>query len=475
VTAPPTWSRRLRSRIGSESPAVIGADRTWTGDELMRRAAAASGWLDDVGVPAGVTVPCLLSTSMEAFALVTAGACSGRPVAPLGPKLTVDELVVCVDRLDAPELVTESAYKPVADDVAARTGTRVHELPAFDGWFGALDLDPPPDSPAAILHTSGTSGVPKAVPYRQDRLAARVEVNARVMGLGPGCVYASAAPLHHIAGLGMMFVALGAGAALLTFEGFSVDNWVDLGRRGVTHALLVPTTIDILLEKGALALPSLRTLQYGASPIHPDTLRAAMAALPGVRFVNVYGQTEGSPITVLTPDDHVLAAGGRPDLLRSVGRPADGVEVRIEGAEGDGVGEVVARAAHVFAPDDDGWLRTGDLGRLDTEGYLFLSGRRGDKIIRGGENVYPLEVEDVLVTHPAVREVSVVGVPDRRWGEVVKAFVVLEPGAPRPDPDDLRAYARVRLAGFKVPTEWQFIDELPRNQAGKVLRRLLGP
>ena len=132
---------------------------------------------------------------------------------------------------------------------------------------------------------------------------------------------------------------------------------------------------------------------------------------------------------------------------------------------------MVARAAHLFAPDPDGWLRTGDLGRLDPDGYLYLSGRRGDKIVRGGENIYPVEVEDVLATHPDVREVAVIGVPDRRWGEIVKAFVVPQHPGVRPVADDLRAFARAKLAGFKVPVEWEYVEALPRNHAGKVLRR----
>ena len=389
-------------------------------------------------------------------------------MAPLGPRLTVDELSTCVNRLDSPLVVAEPDFAELAAAVAARHGPQVELLPTIAASARRLDLDPSPNAVAAILHTSGTSGVPKAVPYQQGRLAARVAANASLLGLGPGCVYASSSPLHHIAGLGMLFVALGAGAALLTFGGFSIENWVGLGRRGVTHALLVPTTIDILLEHDALALPSLRTLQYGASPIHPDTLSAAMAALPGVRFVNIYGQTEGSPITCLTAEDHLLAAGGRPELLRSVGRAAPGVEVRIESPGPDGVGEVVARASHLFVPEADGWLRTGDLGRLDSDGYLYLSGRRGDTIVRGGENVYPVEVEDVLVTHPEVREVAVVGVPDRRWGEIVTAFVVAQDRDDPPLAGELRDFARARLAGFKVPVEWEFVECLPRSQTGKV-------
>jgi acyl-CoA synthetase (AMP-forming)/AMP-acid ligase II len=470
-----TWLSLLRSCVGSSAPAVIAEDDVWSGDHLMRRAAGAAEWLDEVSAPIERPVACLSSTSKGAIALAIAGASTRRPLAPLGPKLTVDELSVCVTQLDSPLLVAEAEFVDVAEAVAARTGRRAEVFPVLSASARPLDLDVPADAVATVLHTSGTTGLPKAVPYRQDRLAARVLVNASLLDLGPGSVYASSSPLHHIAGLGMLFAALGAGATLLTFGGFSVENWCRLADRGVTHALLVPTAIDILLEHDALALPSLRTLQYGASPIHPDTLRAAMAALPGVRFVNIFGQTEGSPITCLTADDHLLAAGGRPELLRSVGRAAPGVELRLERVGPDGVGEVVARAAQMFAPDPDGWLRTGDLGRLDGDGYLYLSGRRGDKIVRGGENVYPIEVEDVLVTHAGVREVAVVGVPDRRWGEIVKAFVVAQDPLAPPPPDELRAFARARLAGFKVPVEWEFVDALPRNHAGKVLRRALLP
>ena len=168
--------------------------------------------------------------------------------------------------------------------------------------------------------------------------------------------------------------------------------------------------------------------------------------------------------------DSELAAGGRPGLLNSVGRAAPGVEVVIADPDEHGVGEVVARAAHLFKPDADGWLRTGDLGRLDDEGYLYLSGRRGDKIIRGGENIYPIEVETVLAQHPDVAEVCVFGVPDRKWGEVVAAAVVIR-GEAAVDFDALGAFARERLAGFKVPTHWQQATALPRNATGKVLRR----
>ena len=153
----------------------------------------------------------------------------------------------------------------------------------------------------------------------------------------------------------------------------------------------------------------------GRRPIHPDTLSRMMRALPGTRFGQIFGQTEGSPITCLTPDDHILAAAGREDLLASVGRAAPGVELLIDQPDEAGVGEVWARAEHLFLVDHDGWLRTGDLGQIDGEGYLHLAGRKGDRIIRGGENVYPLEVEQVLVEHPGVREAVVVARPTAAW------------------------------------------------------------
>jgi acyl-CoA synthetase (AMP-forming)/AMP-acid ligase II len=330
-----------------------------------------------------------------------------------------------------------------------------------------------PECAAAILHTSGTTGMPKPVPYREDRLAARTRVNADLVGLGPGAVYASASPFHHVAGIGMLFVALGSGAALLSMPKFDLAAWDELADRGATHVLIVPTMIEMLLDVDRLSLPGLRVLQYGAASIHPDTLGRALEVMPGVRFVNIFGQTEGSPITCLTPADHVLAAAGRADLLRSVGRPAPGVELRIEHPDAAGVGEVVARAEHLFKPDEDGWLRTGDLGRVDADGYLYLSGRRGDKIIRGGENVYPMEVENVLAQHPDVAEACVFGIADRKWGEIVAAALVPPDPSTILDIEAIRLFARERLAAFKVPVLWEQADALPRNTTGKVLRREL--
>jgi acyl-CoA synthetase (AMP-forming)/AMP-acid ligase II len=280
-------------------------------------------------------------------------------------------------------------------------------------------------------------------------------------------------PFHHTAAVFMAFTVLARGASLVPQRWFSVDNWKLAGRLGVTHALLVPTMIDLLLADGALADVPLRVLQYGAAPIDVRTLREALAALPATQFVQIFGQTECSPITYLDHADHLRGLGDRTDLLTTVGRVVPNSELRIEGADEEGIGEIAVLAPHAFATDDDGWRRTGDLGRCSPDGYLSLHGRTGDRIVWAGENIYPIEVEQAIGSHPGVREVVVVGVPDRRYGETVKAVVVPSDPAAPPSAEELRAHAREQLATFKVPTIVEFIDELPRNPTGKVLRRSL--
>ncbi|MBV9380353.1 MAG: long-chain fatty acid--CoA ligase [Streptosporangiaceae bacterium] len=469
---PADWVSMVTVAQAAAGPAVVTEAQTWSGAELLGRAAGAARWLATSGLPEGVPVPALLQADPAALALVLAGAAIRRPIAPLGPRLTVRELAGCVERLAAPCLLAEPGFAGVAAAVAAELGLDVlvpHELP----WLAEPLPVPGPDDTAVVLHTSGTTGHPKAVRYRHGRLALRCRLNARLQQLRPGSVFATASPFHHVAGLGNIMVALAAGATTVCLPRFTVQAWRGLAALGVTHALAVPTMVEMLLRKDAFPLRTLRIMQYGASPIHPDTLRTAMAQLPGADFFTLYGQTEGSPITWLSPRDHRLAAGGQENLLRSVGRAAPGVEVRIWHPDGTGAGEVMARADHLFGPSPDGWLRTGDLGRLDGDGYLYLIGRRGDMIIRGGENVYPMEVENRLLEHPEVTDAAVIGVPDRLLGEVIKAFVVPADPADPPDGEELRTFTRAALAGFKVPAQWEFVPSLPRNASGKLLRRQL--
>jgi acyl-CoA synthetase (AMP-forming)/AMP-acid ligase II len=455
-----------------DARAVVDHDGAWTVAELHRRGAGAADWLDDEGFPAGRPVPALLGTTKDAFALLVGGAATDRSLAPLGPRLTPPEIAICLTGLGADRLVTAPAYRDVAEQAAALAGCDVVVLPTLPASDRQLPT-PAADAAAFVLHTSGTSGAPKAAWVRQDRMVARARVNAGLLELGPTTVYTTASPFHHIAGLGMLAVGLASESALACFPEFSVEAWRALEPLGVTHALLVPTMVEILLAAGALDIGTLRLLVYGGAPMHPDTLHRTLAELPDVRFLQIFGQTEGSPICFLGPDAHQEAAAGRVELLRSVGKAAPGVTLRVHEPDEDGEGEIQARAEHFFRTEADGWLHTGDLGRIAEDGYVYLLGRRGDMIIRGGENVHPVEVEQVIGQHPGVREVAVVGVPDRRLGQSVHAVVVpADPGAP-PQEEQLREHVRVQLAGFKTPATWSFVEALPRNQQGKLLRRVL--
>jgi acyl-CoA synthetase (AMP-forming)/AMP-acid ligase II len=477
------WIAQVLGALDRDGVAVTAPGASWPAARLAREVAAHALWLADTRMPAGVPVPALLHATPQALALVVAGAATGRPVAPLGARLTVAELTRIVQPLPGDALLCDPAHAGPAAALAAATGRRVVVVPEVPanvepGAVARLAAGLPAalaasDGIVLVLHTSGTTGTPRRVDVADGRLAARARHNAALLGLGPRARYATASPLHHIAGVGMMAVALECGTPLVLTSRFSSDVWCrEWVPAGVTHALLVPSMVVGLLADGVLAAPQLEVLQYGAAPMPVAVLRAAMRVLPRARFVQFFGQTEGSPVTCLTAQDHRLAAQGREALLRTVGRAAPGVELRIEDPDADGVGEVVARGAHLFRVDPDGWLRTGDLGRLDGAGYLELAGRRGDKIIRGGENVYPIEVEDVLTTHPAVLEAAVAGEPDERLGEVVHAYVVLRPGLAAP-PLELAGFVRSRLAGFKVPAAWTFLDRLPRNATGKVVRHEL--
>jgi acyl-CoA synthetase (AMP-forming)/AMP-acid ligase II len=468
-----TWGS-LVAAADPAAMAVVTGHESLSRAELLGLAAGGADWLDRHGVAEGTAVPALLAPVGAAFALAVGAAATGRSLAPLNPRATLRELVACAAPLARRRLIVAAAqFAGIARELADAVGARLAVLDGLTPAPRLLDLCRRPDEVVVVIHTSGTTGRPKPVPLRQGRLAARVRSFAQVVGFGPGSVFASGSPFHHVAGVGMFLTALGAGATLVCVPSFTVDGWAALEPLGVTHALLVPTMIEMLLEARRLRPGSLRSLQYGAAPIRPETVRRMRRELPGVRLTQFFGQTEGSPITALDHEAHLAAVGHDAGRLRSVGRPVNGVELSIADPDERGIGEILARGSHFFVTDHDGWLHTGDEGRVDEDGFLYLMGRKGDMIIRGGLNVYPAEVEEVLAAHPLIREAAVVGVRHDRLGEVAKAYVVAADQAAPPDAGELRRFARGQLSGYKVPDEWVFVSELPRSPAGKVLRRQL--
>ena len=341
------------------------------------------------------------------------------------------------------------------------------------------------------MYTSGTTGLPKGVLTTQRNLAAAY-LSADVWAFDSKSVSLTPLPMFHIGGIGWAYLGLVNGATTILVSEFDAVEVLDLlEHERVTNAVFVPTILQMLAAVPGAAERdfSLRSIAYGASPITTPVLRAALRTFRCPLF-GVYGLTETTGgVVQLYPEDHD-AEGPRQHLLRSAGKPLPWVEMRIVDPVGGGdcgpgdVGEVWLRAPNVMAgyyarPAEtaaalmpDGWLRTGDGGYRDDEGFLFLTDRIKDMIVSGGENIYPVEVEEVLSQHPGVADVAVIGVPDERWGETVKALVVVAPSS-GVTADELVAFARERLAGYKLPRSIDFVSELPRTPAGKVLKREL--
>jgi acyl-CoA synthetase (AMP-forming)/AMP-acid ligase II len=475
-----TWTQQVVRHLErpSHEVAVLEATpdgtTTWTRGDLRAVVTGVVDLLTENEVPDGAVVPALLSNRPASVAALIAGAISNRPLAPFAPRMTEAELLHVLLRIPGDILLVEAESVALGERLGDQLGKRAVLVDPTRTGSGELRAQDDPERTAFVMHTSGTTGAPKRVEVPDGRLARRADVNGYLLQLTPHDRLVTTSLFHHVGGMGNFAVALGSGAAIVMFPQFSVDAWRQLDAAEPTVCVTIPTVFEMLLTADALSSQTMRVLAYGASPIHPDTMRRIQEVMPHIDFVNLFGQTEGSPVSVLTPADHRRALAGQANLLRSVGQAAPQAELRIHEPDTKGVGEVWMRAPHSFVVDGQGWQHTGDLGRLE-DGYLYLVGRRGDKIIRGGENVYPLEVEQVLEQHPGIRAASVVGVPDRRLGETVMAYLISEADSPdeQPDVEELRRFARERLVGFKVPVAWEFVGEFPRNVNGKVLRHVL--
>jgi acyl-CoA synthetase (AMP-forming)/AMP-acid ligase II len=347
---------------------------------------------------------------------------------------------------------------------------------------------------AIVLFTSGTTSKPKAVELSHGNLTSYITGTVDFGSAEADDAALICVPPYHIAGVNAAMSNLYAGRKMVYLTNFEAHEWVRLvADEKVTTATVVPTMLDRIvaaLEQEPVELSSLRNLAYGGSKVGLPLVRKALDLLPHVGFVNAYGLTEtSSTIAVLTPDDHRDAYGNTDESvakrLGSVGRPVPGIEVQIRDETGKVLGpgesgELFVRGEQVSGKytgigsvlDAEGWFPTKDIATLDEDGYLFIGGRSDDTIIRGGENIAPAELEGVLVEHPHVHEVAVVGVEDPQWGQAIVAVVVPAAGVD-PDPDELRAYVRKFLRGSRTPDRVVFRDELPTNATGKLLRREL--
>jgi long-chain acyl-CoA synthetase len=453
--------------------------------ELHARIGRIAAALAKHGFKAGDRLALFLPNEPDYIELVYACAWLGITAVPLNTRLSAKEV------------------EGILDDAKPRGLIRHSSLPdpnAQVSWQLVLDQDPldvqsdsipdpiyNPDAILALIYTSGTTGRPKGVEMRHSNILENVYHTNFWFPLEEGAVHLHAAPIFHIADFPFMFGAPAFGAGQVTIPKFSPESFCEtVQRERVTHTVLVPTMINMLTQSPELQKYDLSTLQhlgYGGSPMAPELVHRTRQVLPKVELVQVYGLSEAGFLTGLLDQEHTE------DKLASCGRPSLGIDVRVVDPTGKEVetgetGELVARGANIMRsywnkPEEsklafrNGFFRTGDIGYQDANGYFYILDRLKDMIVTGGENVYSGEVEAVIYTHPAVREVAVFGIPDPKWGEIVKAVVVLKLGKTL-TAEELIAYCRRSLANFKVPRSIEFCEtELPKSGSGKILKRVL--
>lgn len=487
-------------------PAVIGAGAPVTYGGLGERVHRLLHGLGEIGIRPGDRVIILMGNRPEFFEIDHALFVGGFIRVALSFRLHPREVAHIVNDCQAAAVVADEDWARQLVAVRAELPSVAKIVVAGAAVDGAVPLatvaaaghpEPPerlpgPDDPASLLYTSGTTGSPKGATLSQGNWAAMVRNSmVELPPIDSSDVMLHVAPLSHLSGYAAppYFVR---GASHLPLPTFDPRQVLDvIAERGVTAMALVPTMLNLLLleaEGNPADTSSLRTVLYGASPIAPDRLARAIKRF-GEVFVQFYGLSETPmPLTCLSQRDHRFdPAEPAPARLASAGRVNPFVELKLvdddgnEVAQGE-IGEIVVRGDTVMLGywgqpeqtremiDADGWAATGDLGRQDEEGYVAVVDRKKDMIVSGGYNIYPNEVENAIATVPAVQEVAVVGIPDERWGETIKAVVVVRPGYELTESDVIAACTD-QLAGYKKPRSVDFVDELPKTGSGKIMRR----
>ena len=476
---------------GMPDRVVVGArDDGLTAARLREAAQAGALRLTETGADRLV----FLGPNGPAFPVALfAAALAGVPFLPLNYRLGDAQLSEVLGRLEGVSLVVTDAAERVGS-APTLTPAELLALPP-----AGSDPDRPafvdPEAVAVLLMTSGTTAAPKSAVLRHRHLAAYIFGSVEFGSVPDGDATLVSVPPYHIAAIANILSNLYSGRRVFYLDAFTPDGWLDaVEQQQITHAMVVPTmlvrivaTLEATDRQGPACL---RSISYGGAKISGEVVEKALVRFPATGFVNAYGLTEtASSIAVLGPDDHREASASADPAVRarlsSVGRPLPTVEIEVQDGGGRRcppgvIGDILVRGDQVAGEyletgsgvRANGWFPTRDRGYLDEAGFLFVRGRADDTIIRGGENIAPAEIEDVLGGHPAVLECVVAGLPDVEWGQKIAAFVVLRPEGGT-DATQLRAWVRQRLRGSRTPDEIVFVPELPTTATGKVLRREL--
>jgi acyl-CoA synthetase (AMP-forming)/AMP-acid ligase II len=505
--APGDWVT-AHARQRPDQQCLVTPDAILSYAEANRLVTQLANGLAEIGLRKGDRITVLGTDSAEYVQLVLASMKLGTTIVPLNFRLSESEvsnviravqpaLHVASDRytpsLSAARQVA-SALKATASLAADRgeADTTIGAIQALAADGGEMVSKTEDEDILSVMLTSGTTGSPKMVMQSQRMVRAVAFSGVYEQRLKTGDFMYSGAPLFHVAGLGHVMYALACGGSSLILPQWNsktVLHWLRYGR--LNHCMMVPSMVLALLEEPGISdceFPHLRSIMFGGAPMAPVIIRR-MTELFGCSLYNAFGSTQVGGQMVFNADDHRRAVRDDQHLLGSIGRPVMGTDIRIRSEGGHDVepgevGEIWSRSESVFSgylnePEltaqavVDGWYRTGDLGRMDASGYVFLSGRSDDMIIRGGENIYPVEIESVLSEIPEILEVAVVGVPQEFWGQVVAAVVTMREDSTL-TLGQVKAHCRGRVATYKIPEKLVVVGDMPRSSSGKIQKyRLL--
>jgi len=498
---------RRNGKLFPEKTAVVFEDRRFTWTEFDERVNRLANALLGLGATRGDRVAILSKNCNEYFETYFACARSATVCTAINYRLTPRELHYVIENSEARIVIVSDEFLDTLEEVRPNLKQAEHYIvigrapegmESYDELTAAASAEKPDieqheDDVVLQMYTSGTTGMPKGAMLSHRNLITNATGCSLGMQFQASDCMLMVAPLYHMAaGMTSLATMMQGGPIVLHRDFNPIAILDDMEGGEVTVVLLIPVMVNFLLQMPDVEqrdFSNIRGIVYGASPMPVEVLRKAMKVFQ-CDFIQGYGQTESSAVLcVLEPEDHMLE--GTPEQLRrlgSAGREIFGTEVRVVDAEGNEVkpgeiGEVIGRGANVMKgywnmPEASaetlrgGWLHTGDLGTVDEDGYVYILDRVKDMIISGGENIYSREVEEVLYKHPAVGDAAVIGVPDEQWGESVKAIVVLREGENATE-EDIIDFCRGELAGFKRPRSVEFIDSLPRNLSGKVLKKTL--